>query len=190
MKKFNMQSFRINVTPEDKKQALEIAEKHKIGKRNDGSDGRFEEKVEGIIGEIVFARTLGLKLDKDYSCFDSGVDFEVFDAKVDVKTRGIDCEFRPSWSVHLYPHQVYNDRYFTDLYFFLSYNTKEDYVEFLGHIWKRQILQGNRGIRTFRKGEKLSKNGNPLRTSMIRINLDALNKFESPEKFLFNLEAL
>lgn len=111
--------------------------KVKMGHRNDGSDGNFEQQLVGVIGQNMVNLALCQPLLEHDTGFDGGFDFELFGMRFDVKTMGRTTGPRMTFVNNLLRSQI---KFQCDAYLFLSFNKLNQELSFCGWITKEMFL--------------------------------------------------
>ena len=104
------------------KHSLKFGQENNIGVRGH-ADGSVEEQLIGILGQNIICDTLGLPL-MTTSGFDGGVDININNTDIDIKTMGRKVYPKPYYVNNLIASQL---KYNVDAYLFCSYH-KKDYV--------------------------------------------------------------
>ncbi|HEY9061030.1 MAG TPA: hypothetical protein VIO64_11105 [Pseudobacteroides sp.] len=128
--------FDILVTQEQKEYAKQLTDNVNFGIRKSGGNGSNVQQYTGILSEIVIKDLFGVARTTGDG-FDGGFDFELFGAKVDVKTM---C--RNTYMKHDYIHNLFAvQNYDVDYYLFCSFNKQTDILTICGIISKEEFLK-------------------------------------------------
>lgn len=116
--------------------AKNLVENKNFGKRHTGN-GNKEQQFTGILGECVicdlFRKPFPSPIQND---FDGGVDFKLFENKVDVKTMGRTTDPKDYFVNNFIKFQ---DIFNPDIYLFCSYNKKTNNFTICGWIGKEDF---------------------------------------------------
>jgi len=116
--------------------ARNLVENKNFGKRHT-ANGSKEQQFTGMLGECVicdlFKKKLPSIIQDDY---DGGVDFNLFDKKVDVKTMGRTTDPK---DFYVNNFNKFQDGFSPDLYLFCSYNKKDNKLTICGWIGKEDF---------------------------------------------------
>jgi len=117
-----------------------IKQKGSIAKRGI-YDGRKEfEQIIGKMGEKVVADSLGIKLDNK-SGFDNGIDIEIGQYKIDVKTKVRRAKLMPWFAWNIPISQFRSKKYQNNVYLFCSYNDDTNWLTVAGFTTKISFIK-------------------------------------------------
>ena len=148
----------IKVSDVISKYATEQVKRYNFGQRGI-ADGNQEEQKTGIIGQSIVQDLLGLPSPDGESGFDNGVDFELNNKKIDVKTMGRTVPMR-DYFVHNFIGL--QKEYDVDIYIFCSLNKTNNILTICGYIRKDEL---DEKANFYEKGtERIRSNGSTFNT--------------------------
>lgn len=155
-----------------------------LGNRGDGSDGSYDEQLIGVMGENLFRFAVGLPFMEYREWHDNGVDCEVHDIRLDVKTMGRTTEPQLHYANNLVAKQINFD---VDGYVFMSINRQAGYsATVCGWLPKPTFME--RAILHPKGSERMRGDGSSFQTKsdMYEIRNDQLRHEPAtfPELFL------
>ena len=128
--------FDLEVTAEQIAYATDVVNGHNFGQRGRG-DGNRQEQLTGIIGQTVFSDLINVKRPTGEEGFDGGVDFNINDRTVDIKTM---TRKGPVKSYYVHNFVGYQQGYDVDYYIFASYNTTKKVLTICGYMPKDEFF--------------------------------------------------
>ena len=173
----------IQVSPEQIKYVESLLKKVNFGQRGD-ADGDYNMQRTGIIGQVVVC-DLFKKPRPTGDGFDKGVDIELHNTTIDVKTMGRTVPFRKNRG---YVHNFMGSQahFDTQIYLFCSLNTTNNILTICGWLPKKDFFERSSHfkhgeIRVNHRGKRIAIRG---KTGMYEIADFLINDFISPQLFL------
>lgn len=154
------------------KQSIALSSCSKMGNRNDGSDGTYEQQLFGVIGQNILLNAAGKKLMQPSVGHDGGVDLFLFDKKFDVKTMGRSVDPKIDFVNNFMESQIKFD---VDGYIFTSINKVAMRIAICGWLPKQDLEV--KSMR-FSKGERRTRNDGSFfdcKANMLEVSNENLN---------------
>jgi len=126
--------------------SIQFNQENNIGARGH-ADGNMEEQLVGILGQNIICDTLDLPMMKP-SGFDGGVDINLNNKKIDIKTMGRKSYPKLNYVNNLIASQL---KYDVDVYLFCSYHKKDNILTVCGWIDKDEFIKKSK---FYKKGEE------------------------------------
>ena len=115
----------------------EFCANQKLGKRNDGSDGRPDHQLRGVICQNAILFGLGLPLMESSTDHDGGVDLILDGVKIDIKSTRI---LGPIKRHHLHQVPEAQLKFDVDVYIFCALDDEQMKLSITGWLTKKQFL--------------------------------------------------
>jgi hypothetical protein len=147
--------FTLKLTDEQKQSAWSFVQNNNIANRSEWNGDKTQQYA-GVLAEIAFADVMKLPRPIQNG-FDHGIDFVMFNKKLDIKTVIRNVDFKYDYGCWVKTSQL---DYETDIYIFSSINKKKSEISFIGLIKKELVKEV--GI-LFKLGDKsLRKDGTSM----------------------------
>lgn len=175
----------VDLTDEQIQFAKDCSAKARISERQQGFNGGRDKQFVGFLGEVVFADIMGLDRPEVRHFDDGGMDFEIGDKIIDVKTMLFSKPSGWGYSNDLNDYQFQRSALKTNVYVFAKVIKSTKQIEFTGWIKKWEIKK-----EWFRvKGQVLPRPGWDFTVSadMYEIPNSALTDFH-PHTFISEMQ--